>query len=299
MRAKFVLTEAATGLWRNVTMTIALILTTAISLALLAAGGLLFYEVGKIKAQAYDQLEVSIYLKDTATQEQKDALRSRLTGDSLVREVRYLTKEEDYQNFVRLFKESNPIWVENTRASQLLNSFRVKLRDVDKAGDLDAAYDRDDVRTEFAIERVRTPQELIRSRFDTIDAIKNTAFVVSLIQGIAAILLIANTIQVAAFSRRREVSIMKLVGASNWYVRLPFVLEAALAGLIGALVAFLVLVLGKWLLLDGSLKPLFTSLAIPEITWLEIALTGPALCVVSVLIAGLTGWNTLRFYVKV
>ncbi|HEV2088934.1 MAG TPA: permease-like cell division protein FtsX [Cryptosporangiaceae bacterium] len=299
MRAKFVLTEAATGLWRNVTMTIALILTTAISLALLAAGGLLYYEVGKTKDLLYGQVEVSIFFDDTATKEQQDALRGRLEADTLVRDVRFETKQEAYEKFKALFKDDLPVLVENTKPDAMQESYRVKLKDPEKAGQLDASYDQDSIKKQYGIDRVRTPEELIRRLFDTIDAVKNTAFVISLIQGIAAVMLIANTIQVAAYSRRREVSIMKLVGASNWYVRLPFVLEAALAGLIGAVVASLVLVLGKVFLLDGSLKPLFSSSVIPEITWTDIAITAPILCLVSVVVAALTGWNTLRFYVKV
>jgi cell division transport system permease protein len=149
------------------------------------------------------------------------------------------------------------------------------------------------------VDQVSTQQELVGKLFDTIDAVKNLAFVISLIQGIAAILLIGNTIQVAAYSRRREVSIMKLVGASNWYVRLPFVLEAAVAGLIGAVVAFAGLIVSKLVIIDGALKPLFESNVIPTIGWSQILLTGPVLALVAILVAAVTGWSTLRFYVKV
>ena len=92
---------------------------------------------------------------------------------------------------------------------------------------------------------------------------------------------------------------MKLVGASNWYVRLPFILEASMAGLIGAVIGWVGLVLGKIFLVDGALKPIFTSGLIPIIQWSDVLLTGPILALVAIAISGITGWSTLRFYVKV
>ena len=84
MRAKFVLTEAATGLWRNVTMTVAMILTTAVSLALLGAGGLLYLQVEKAKDLLFFKVEVTVFLKDDITADQRSALDNKLRGDSLV-----------------------------------------------------------------------------------------------------------------------------------------------------------------------------------------------------------------------
>jgi len=293
MRAKFVLTEAATGLWRNVTMTVALILTTAISLALLGAGGLLFYEVGKIKDLLYAKVQVSIFLTKDVTQEQRADLASRLERDPLVKSATYEDEETARRRYRELF-EGNPDLLEAaSKPGVLPESYRVVLYEPTKSGELAREY-----RDMPGVLRVSNPEKLLDKLFGTLDAVKNTAFLISLVQGVAAVLLIANTIQVAAYSRRREVSIMKLVGASNWYVRLPFVLEAAVAGLIGAVIAFLGLVLSKWLLLDGPLQPLFTSI-IPVIRWHDILLTGPILALVAVVVAAITGWFTLRFYVKV
>jgi cell division transport system permease protein len=260
MRAKFVLTEAATGLWRNVTMTVAMILTTAISLALLGAGSLLYVQIEKVKELLFYKVEVTIFLDEGVTEGQRDGLRQKLEGDSLVQSVTYESRDEAYKRFQELFKDSP---------------------------DSDGVY------------RVSNQQQVVGKMFTTIDAVKNTTFIVALIQGIAALLLIANTIQVAAYSRRREVGIMKLVGASNWYVRLPFILEAAVAGLIGATLAWVALILAKVLLLDRALEPIFSSGIIPEIPWRYILATGPLLGLFSVALAAIAGWFTLRFYVKV
>jgi len=293
MRAKFVLTEAATGLWRNVTMTVALILTTAISLALLGAGGLLYTQVNKTKDLLYAQVEITIFLETAVTPDQKDALQQKLEDDPEIKTITYESKTEAYKRFKELFSES-PDLVENTKPESLPESFRIKLKDPSEADAVDVKY-----KKEAGVDQVSTQQELVGRLFDAIDAVKNLALVVSLVSGAAAILLIGNTIQVAAYSRRREVSIMKLVGASNWYVRLPFVLEAAVAGLIGALLASMGLAVAKVIVIDDALKALGQNSVVPSIGWSEIAITAPVLALVAVVTAGVTGWTTLRFYVKV
>jgi cell division transport system permease protein len=293
MRAKFVLTEAATGLWRNVTMTVAMILTTAISLALLGAGGLLFVQVEKVKELLFYKVEVTIFLDEGVTEDQRDKLKTSLEGDDLVQTVEYESREAAYTRFKELFKDS-PDLVNNVKPEALPESFRVKLKDPRRFEAMNQKYSDTD-----GVDKVSNQQQLVGKMFSTIDAVKNTTFIVALIQGIAALLLIANTIQVAAYSRRREVGIMKLVGASNWYVRLPFILEAAVAGLIGATLAWISLIMAKWLLLDRALRPLFESGIIPVIPWSYILATGPILGLFAVVIAGAAGWSTLRFYVKV
>jgi len=123
------------------------------------------------------------------------------------------------------------------------------------------------------------------------------ALVSASVMAIAALLLVANTIQVAAYSKRREVAVMKLVGASNWFIQAPFVLEAVVAGLLGAIIGFGALVLGKIFLLDGSLRDL-TDLLTP-IRWGTVLLMLPFMATVGGLVSAITAWVTLRFYLRV
>ncbi|PZS11111.1 MAG: ABC transporter permease [Acidimicrobiales bacterium] len=294
MRAKFVLSEALTGLWRNVTMSVAMILTTAISLTLLGAGGLLYVQIQETKDVLRGKVEVMLFLNDDANEQQRQTLKQRLENDhQLVRDVSFESKEQAYERFKELFRNS-PDFVHGVQPDALPASFRVKLLDPKDYSDLANKY-----RSADGVSRVSSQQEVVSQLFSMIDAVKNTTFAVAVLQGIAALLLIGNTIQVAAYSRRREVSIMKLVGASNWYVRLPFILEASMAGLIGAAIGWLGLILGKVFLVDGALKPIFSSGLIPIIQWSDILLTGPILAFIAIAISGITGWSTLRFYVKV
>ncbi len=108
----------------------------------------------------------------------------------------------------------------------------------------------------------------------------------------------ANTIQVAAYSKRREVAVMKLVGASNWFIQLPFVLEAVFAGIIGAILSFVVLLVTKGFVLDGPLSGLFTANFISPISWNDVLLTLPLLLGVAAVISAATAWVTLRFRLK-
>jgi cell division transport system permease protein len=123
------------------------------------------------------------------------------------------------------------------------------------------------------------------------------ALVVAAFMALAALLLVGNTIQVAAYSKRREVAVMKLVGASNWFIQAPFVLEAVVAGVVGAILGFIALFVSKIVLLDGRLQALTNVLTpIPNgNVWLML----PLLAVVGAGVSAITAWITLRFYIKV
>jgi cell division transport system permease protein len=123
------------------------------------------------------------------------------------------------------------------------------------------------------------------------------ALVVAAVMALAALLLVGNTIQVAAYSKRREVAVMKLVGASNWFIQAPFVLEAVVAGLIGSVLGFTFLFVSKIVLLDGRLQALTNILTpIPNSNvWLML----PLMAAVGSLVSAITAWVTLRFYLRV
>jgi cell division transport system permease protein len=292
MRAKFVLSEVATGLFRNVTMTIAMVLTTAISLALLGAGGLILTQVDKMKDLFYYRLEVSIFMKQDVTSAQREALRQRLHSDPLVDKSMYESKPEAYGRFREQFKDS-PELVQNVRPDALPESFRVKLVDPTQYEQAAQRY-----AGQPGVERVVDQRRILDRLFGILDTLRGGALVIALVQGVAALLLIGNTIQVAAYSRRREVSIMRLVGASNWYIQLPFILEAALAGLVGALIGWAGLVVVKFAFVDRMLQSAFTGV-IPtwEWSWLMYAL--PSLAGIAILLSAVAGWLTLRFQIKV
>jgi cell division transport system permease protein len=291
MRAKYVLSEVVTGLWRNVTMTIAMMITMAVSLTMLGASLLLFMQVNSMKTFFYDKIEVSIFLKNDVTEPQRTALQSDLKGDPLVQTVIYESRDTAWQRFKTQFKDA-PDLVNATKPDSLPESFRVKLKDAQK---FQSIYDKYGARD--GISEIVDQRKLLGKVFGILGSMQQLALVVAIVQGLAALLLVANMIQIAAFSKRREVAVMKLVGASNWFIQAPFVLEAVFAGVIGALFAFGTLALAKLFLIDGSLKSLANLLT--PVPWSNILLMLPLLALIGAGVNAITGWITLRFYVRV
>jgi cell division transport system permease protein len=291
MRAKYVLSEVMVGLWRNVTMTVAMIITMAVSLTMLGGGLLLFKQVGEMERYYDAKVEVAIYLKNDVTDEQRKELQAKLESDPLVKKpIGHETKDEAYAKFKKEFKDA-PAMVEATKPEALPESFRVKMTDPTKFNLLKAQY-----ATDPAVSLILNQRDLLGKVFSVLNTLRTITLGVAIFQGVAALLLVANTIQVAAYSRRREVGVMKLVGASNWFIQAPFVLEAMFAGVIGAVLASLILIATKLWVIDGPLKTL-SSLILP-VQWGGILLMVPVLIGIGAVVSGITGWITLRFYIK-
>jgi cell division transport system permease protein len=287
----YVLAEVLTGLWRNVTMTIAMIITMAVSLTMLGASLMLYTQVGQMRDFYYDKIEVSIFLRADVSPEQRKSLEDDLRGSPLVQSITYESKGDAWKRFKEQFRDA-PDLINATKEDSLPESFRVKLKDPKQVKALT-----DEFHTKDVVSEIVDQQDLLKKVFSILGAMQNLALTVAVVQGIAALLLVANTIQVAAYSKRREVAVMKLVGASNWFIQLPFVLEAVFAGLLGAILAFGTLALAKWLIIDGSLKPLTTLLT--PVSWGRVLMQLPILAGAGAFISGVTAWITLRFYVRV
>ncbi|GGM34762.1 cell division protein FtsX [Dactylosporangium sucinum] len=223
MRVRYVLSEVLTGLWRNVTMTIAMIITMTVSLTMLGASLLLFFQVDKMENYFYQRVEVSVFLKVDVTDEQRNNLKSAIESSPLVKTVEYESKKQAWERFQTQFKDA-PDLVSATKEESLPESFRIKLKDPNTVEQFS-----EEIRSQDGISDIVDQKELLTRVFDLLGALQTLALTVAIVQGAAALLLVANTIQVAAYSKRREVAVMKLVGASNWFIQLPFVLEAVFA----------------------------------------------------------------------
>jgi cell division transport system permease protein len=283
----------ATGLRRNLTMTVAMILTTAISLGLMGTGLLIAGMISDMKEIYYDKVQVSIFLADDVTDEQRAAIETRLEGSEEVRTFLYESKDEAYERFQQQFSQQ-PELVENTPADALPESFRVELINPERfrviAEEFPNGAD--------GVDQVRDEGEFLDRLFSLLNGARNATIAVAVVQALAALLLISNTIQLAAFNRRNETNIMRLVGASRWYTQLPFILEAAVAGLIGALLAIGGLVLTKVLFVDKTLAGPIKAGIIPPVDWSAIAFISPIIAAAGVGLAGIAAYVTLRLYVR-
>jgi cell division transport system permease protein len=293
MRVNFVLSEVATGLRRNLTMTVAMILTTAISLGLMGTGLLIAGMISDMKEVYYDKVQVSIFLAEDVTDEQRSAIQAELESSPEVKTFIYESKEEAYERFQQQFRQQ-PELVENTPADALPESFRVELVNPERYSVIAAEFPNG----ENGVDQVKDEGDFLDRLFSLLNGARNATIAVAVVQALAALLLISNTIQLAAFNRRNETNIMRLVGASRWYTQLPFILEAALAGLIGALLAVGGLVLTKVLFVDRTLAGPIKAGIIPPVDWSAIATISPVIAAAGVGLAGVAAYVTLRLYVR-
>ena len=291
MRMKYVLSEVLVGLWRNVTMTIAMIITMAVSLFMLGGAGLLYQKVGDMKDLYYENVQVSIFLAPDVSEQQRNDLDAKLKSDPLVKEVLYVNKDEAYKRFQEMYQDA-PDLVNAVKADQLPESFRLKLVNPEQYKSIYDQY-----KDTEGVDEIVDQSRLLDKVFGVLTGIQTFALVIAVFMAAAALLLVANTIQVAAYSKRREVAVMKLVGASNWFIQAPFVLEAVVAGLIGSVVALVFMALGKYFGGSGSLSAL--EGLITPVSWGDILLMFPIMAGVGALFSAITGWITLRFYLRV
>ncbi|MFF7250392.1 permease-like cell division protein FtsX [Embleya sp. NPDC008237] len=301
MRAQFVLSEIGVGLRRNLTMTIAVIVSVALSLTLAGAGLLLRVQVNEMKDFWYDRVEVSIFLcgksdKDAGcaggevSNEQREAIRAELSRMPLVEKTYYETKQEAFQHFKEQNKES-PLSGSVT-ADQLPESFRVKLKDPTKYTVVASAF-----AGRPGVQSVQDQRKILEPFFKLLNNAQWAAIGVMGFMLLVAILLIVNTARVSAFSRRRETGIMRLVGASNLYIQLPFIMESAIAGLLGGALASGLLSTGFFFGVKKGLGQQFNAFEL--IGWGPVLATLPLLVVFGVLMSAIASFFTLLKYLKV
>ncbi|MCJ7857383.1 permease-like cell division protein FtsX [Corynebacterium kalidii] len=299
MQIRFVLKEALGGLARHVTMTVAMVITTAISLALLATGVLITNMTADTKELYLDRIEVMVQLDDEISADDLDCsseacrdIRDTLDADDDVESVTYRNKDQSYQRFVELFGESDPVLVEQTSRDAFPAALHVRLADPLDTSPIDEIAEKPGVST------IVDQQDDLRGATQNLDAVRNASFVLAAVQAVAAVFLIMNMVQLAAYSRRQETSIMRMVGATRWYTQAPFILEAVFASLIGSLLSVGALLLGKTFLLDQALGSLYDANLIARITGADIWLVSPFVVLAGALVAGVTAQVTLRWYVK-
>jgi cell division transport system permease protein len=301
MRASFVLSGVATGVRRNATMTIALILSTSIALAFVGAALLANTEITKFKHVYEGKINISVYLcahlhdkdkncKHKTTVAEKDAIQNQLDDDPLVKSASFVSEQEQFDRG----KVSDKSVAKFLKVGDLPASFTVKLKDLKKDYPKFAAK----YATVVGVGSVNNQFTTIKTLLDVIDGARWFSIIIALVVLIASILLIANTIQVAAAQRKNETSIMRLVGASRWMTELPFMLEAVIAATIGGLISVGLIWLGKHYVLDGVFKIPVENGVIPNLAINDVLIAGGTGLVVGVVLSAITAFATLRLYVR-
>ncbi|HEX5253094.1 MAG TPA: permease-like cell division protein FtsX [Mycobacterium sp.] len=296
MRFGFLLNEVLTGFRRNVTMTAAMILTTAISIGLFG-GGLLVVRLADNSREIYlDRVETQVFLTDdisandtTCASAPCKGLRDKIDARQDVKSVRFVNRQDAYNDAIKKFPEFKDVAGKDSFPA----SFIVKLNNPEQHAEFDAA-----MQGQPGVRSILNEKDLIDRLFAVLDGLRDAAFAVALVQAVGAILLIANMVQVAAYTRRTEIGIMRLVGASRWYTQLPFLVEAILAASIGVAIAVVGLMLVRALFLDNALSQFYQAHLIAKVDYADILYITPWLFLLGVSMAAVTGYATLRLYIR-
>jgi cell division transport system permease protein len=303
VRIGLVLREAANGLRRNITMVVSVVLVTFISLTFVGTAALMQLQIAQMKGFWYDRAQVAVYLCTSmstaagctdgeANEEQKAAVEAQLKSDTLkpfIDEFYFEDHEQAYENFQKQF-EGTPS-ADYVTPDVLPEAFWVNLIDPSQS----------DVIVESlagmaGVEQVVDQRRYLDPIFDALNAASYTAIAIAAIMLVAAALLIATTIRLSAFSRRRELGIMRLVGASNRFIQTPFVLEGVFAGLVGSLLAGGAVVAIVHFFVQGYLAK---NLSLTFVDNGDALLVMPLLVVVGVLLAAVSAGIAIRRYLRV
>ncbi|WIM92807.1 permease-like cell division protein FtsX [Actinoplanes oblitus] len=242
MRWRYLLAETVIVLRRNVLMTLAALVTVTVALTLLAGSLLLYLEVGSMQ-RAHHHVDVTVQLRPDVREGQRATIAAALRSSPSVVAIRFESGREALKRFQDQWGSAHDALEEARR--QLTDSFQVQLAD---SGQYDTLVAR--LGSQPGIQRVIDQRHDVDSASAHLSSIRTGAVVVSLLMTLAAAVLVGNMSRVAAHVRRSEFSVMRLVGASNWYIQAPFVLGSALIGISASLLGLAALKIGKSLFVD-------------------------------------------------
>jgi cell division transport system permease protein len=297
------MSEAANGLRRNVSMVISVVLVTFISLTFVGAAILLQLQIGQTKGYWYDRAEVAVYLcndidggncaQQAATKDQADAVEAQLNSSTLkpfIDNYAFETHDQAFANFQDQFGDTSFSGL--VTPEFLPESFRVKLKDPAQADVLIESL------SGYAgVQSVVDQRKFLDPIFAALNAASLTAVGLAALMLIAAVLLIATTIRLSAFSRRRELGIMRLVGASNRYIQTPFILEGVFAALIGSVLAGASIVVIVQVFVRGYLQSNFPTIALIGLD--DAFIVVPILIAVGAVLAAASAGFAINRYLKV
>jgi len=304
MRVGFVFREITQGLRRNVSMVISIILVTFLSLTFVGTAGLLQAQIGQMKTYWYDRAQVAVYLctntspadvcpQGEASSDVKATVEAKLkdpTLASFVSKYYFEDHKAAYKKFQEQFKGNSV--AKYVTKEQLNETFWVKLKDPNKSAVIAETF------TGIAgVEEVRDQRSYLDQIFSILNAASVAAIGIALIMLASSALLISTTIRLSAFSRRREIGIMRLVGASNFFIQLPFILEGVVAATIGSVLAGVAVLALVQFFVQGYLAQ-----KLPLTSFVDLSdgmVIVPLLVLAGVLLAGLASGVAIRRYLKI
>jgi cell division transport system permease protein len=289
-RFEYLFRETTSGLRRNGLVAFAAISTTFIALFLFGLSLLISRQVSLMIEATTGNVEVAVYLTDPVNLENVGSLTNTLNELPVVADVHYENKQEACERFQRLFAEQRAL-VNNVHCDALPASLRVKMEDPEKYAQVQAV-----LKGQPGIEDIVDQSAFLDKLFAVTRVFRVGVLLVAFVMLVSASILIANTVRMGLFARRKEIGIMKLVGATNWRIRMPFLVEGLFESLIGAVAAILFLFAIK----VAFINPLNESVQfIPWIVNRDVITIIPILLVAGAIVALLAGLVGMRRFLDV
>ncbi|MCC4907014.1 permease-like cell division protein FtsX [Microbacterium sp. cx-59] len=303
MRFGLITGEALSGLRRNASMVISVVLVTFVSLTFVGAAILMQMQIGKMKDFWADRAQVAVYMcasvstaptcdGGVATQDQIDAVTAQLTGPTLSPLIREYTFETSEQAYEKAIDQLGAEYESIITPDQINATFSINLNDQSKSDVIAEAFG-----GTSGVEEVKDQLQYLEPLFSALTVATYIAVGIAGLMLIAAVLLIATTIRLSAFARRKELGIMRLVGASNRFIQTPFILEGVFAALIGSALASV----GVWATVEFGVNGYLRERITFVTTWVDygdLAVVIPVLIVIGVVLAALSAGFAIRRWLR-
>jgi cell division transport system permease protein len=306
MQLRYVFSETGSGLKRNVSMSIALIVTIFVSLTLVGMGLLLNAQADKAEKFWGNKLQITVFMcnqnskaancsKGEVTPTQRTEIQGVIDQNPEVASYYHQTKEQAFKTWKRVYisKDKSQQEIYSTvKASDMQESYWVKLKNPNQFEGIESALS-----STGGVAAVRDLRQVLKPIYFWIEVMKWGAIAVAAFLLVAAILQVANTIRLAAFARRKEIGIMRLVGASSLYISLPFLMETLVAALVGIALAALALMTFMYVVIYGRLRP--ASNIVEWVDWRDSYVAMAGIAVLGVLLTLIPTLVMTRKYLKV
>ncbi|MDR7113852.1 MULTISPECIES: permease-like cell division protein FtsX [Microbacterium] len=303
MRFGLIMSEAFTGLRRNVSMVVSVVLVTFVSLTFVGAAILMQMQIGTMRDFWVERAQVAVYMctsistpatcsNGEASPEQVEEVRAKLEGSALaplIRDLTFLDHQQAYDELLQIAGEENASVI---TPDQVNETFRITLVDPEQSDVIIEAFS-----GMQGVELVKDQMQYLDPLFSALTIATYIAVGIAVLMLIAAVLLIATTIRLSAFARRRELGIMRLVGASNRFIQTPFILEGVIAALLGSILASAAVIAGVHFGVNNYLRNRVDFVT----TWVGMAdawLVVPVLILVGVVLAALSASFAIRRWLR-
>lgn len=303
MRVGLVLSEALSGLRRNASMVISVVLVTFVSLTFVGAAILMQMQIGQMKDYWADRAQVAIYMctaisqaptctDGVANDDQLAEVQAKLDSPALaplIRDMRFEDREQAYANVLDLLGED---YASVITPEQLNETYWINLVDQSQSNVIVEAFT-----GQQGVEEVKDQLQYLEPLFSALTVATYIAVGIAALMLVAAVLLIATTIRLSAYARRRELGIMRLVGASNRFIQTPFILEGVFAALLGSLLAGAAILAGVHFGVDQYLRQRVDFVT----TWVSVAdawVVVPILILIGAVLAAFSAGFAIRRWLR-